>query len=260
MPELPDVEIQRRYLERTSKGQRIEDVLVRDDYILRGFPEGGLKTAIKGRCILAGIRHGKYLFAKLDSDDYLLFHFGMDGGLAYLKTADYEPTYSRVVICFENGCSLSYVSLRKLGQMGIVHNVDQFIRNKGLGPDALSVGCLTLTKALAKSNAAAKAVLMNQRTVAGIGNIYADEILFQSHINPRSQFGTLSEHKLATVFWTMRDILETAIRLEADSRRFPDSWIIHHRHPGARCPRCGACIVRTKISGRTTYYCSECQK
>lgn len=260
MPELPDVEMQKRYLESTSLGMQIADVEVRDTGILRGLSEAELKVALKGSHLGQTRRHGKYLFAKLDNGNWVVFHFGMDGGLAFLNVGDKEPAYSRLLVWFENGCRLSYVTIRKLGFVSVVNDVEAFIKEKGLGPDALSVSCPDFLAILRRTRTMAKAGLLDQSVVAGIGNIYADEILFQTKVHPRRHLNRLDKSEMVNLFQTMRDVLQTAIELGADSRRFPDCWIIPHRYEHARCPRCGSEIARTRISNRTTYYCPACQK
>jgi len=260
MPELPDVEMQKRYLEATSLHQRIVGVAVRSPDILENVSSRKVGAELEGRSLETSRRHGKYLFAGLDSGVWLMLHFGMDGGLAYLAKEDQEPPYSRMLVRFEDGGRLAYVSVRKLGRVGIVRSVEQFIGEKALGPDALDLDSSAFRNALGRTRAMVKAAFLDQHVVAGIGNICADEILFQARIHPRRPIGDLVGGELTRLFRATKHVLETAIELDADSRRFPESWFISHRYPGARCPRCGAETARTRISNRTTYYCPACQR
>lgn len=259
MPELPDVEMQKRYLEATSTHQRIEVVTVRSADILEDVSARKICAELKAHSFETARRHGKYLFAGLDSGAWLVLHFGMDGGLAYLSAADEEPPYTRMLMRFENGNSLAYVSVRKLGMIGVAESAERFVAEKELGPDALSVDLQTFRDLLSHTRAMAKAAFLDQRVLAGLGNIYADEMLFRARIHPRRPICELSNAELTGLFRAMKRVLEAAIELDADSRRFPESWFIHHRYPGAECPRCGGDIARTKVSSRTTYYCPACQ-
>lgn len=151
MPELPDVETMRRYLEATSLYQEIEEVDVRAPILLAddqaiGSPTGErIEEALVGRSFVATRRHGKYLFVMLDGEtdegeQALLLHFGMTGGLKYFKEMGDEPEYDRVLFSFKNEYHLAYVSQRKLGQIGVVKDVCSFLKTKDLGPDALDPG------------------------------------------------------------------------------------------------------------------------
>jgi formamidopyrimidine-DNA glycosylase len=193
----------------------------------------------------------------LDSDDCLVIHFGMTGFLKYFKNEEKEPPHDRLLISFANGYHLAYDSQRKLGQMTLVEDFDRFIEEKGLGPHALApqLDFDAFKKIAAGRRGSIKSLLMNQAVIAGIGNIYADEILFQARIHPKSPADTLSDKRLRHLFAARKRVLKTAIAHQANPRELPRSYIIPRRSSDRRCPKCRRLLKKTTISGRTTYYC-----
>jgi formamidopyrimidine-DNA glycosylase len=105
-----------------------------------------------------------------------------------------------------------------------------------------------------------KTILLNQKVIAGIGNIYADEILFHTRIHPAAEIGRLGEKTVGRLFRTTRDILQKAIEAKADADLMPKSWLLRHRGKGGKCPRCGLELRSSKIGGRTAWFCPHCQK
>ncbi len=263
MPELPDVETMRRYLQATSLHREIEAVDVHSDQMMEHTSVQELRQALIGRSFDHTCRHGKVLFVALDegSDDVLLLHFGMTGGLAYFKAMEEEPAYDRLLLHFANGYHLAYYAMRKLGQVEVIDDVERFVRERGLGPDVLdpAFDLATFKELVEGRRVMTKAFLMDQHTVAGIGNVYADEILFQVKIHPRTKINRLDEETLEDLFHAVKDVLEQAIACRAQPDRFPDTFIAPHRHEGGKCPICGAELERVKVSSRTAYYCPECQ-
>jgi formamidopyrimidine-DNA glycosylase len=259
MPELPDVETFRRYLDATSLHQEIEKVEGRSRQVLEGVSAQELEAGLEGRTFESTRRHGKYLLVELDDGNWLVLHFGMTGHLKYFKDTEKDPPYDRLLIAFANGYHLAYDAQRKLGEVALTEDVEEFIEEKGWGPDALSFGLVAFKEALAGRRGMAKSTLMNQHIVAGIGNVYSDEILFQVGIHPRSKVNQLSEETLEELFQAMKKVLQTAIDHQADPEQFPDDYITPHRHDDRECPRCGAEIKRVKVSGPSAYYCPHCQ-
>src|SRR5216683_7496785 len=180
MPELPDVETFKRYLDATSLHQRISSVDVRSAYVLKGVSAHELARRLKGRSFESSRRHGKHLFVRADGDVWLRLHFGMTGSLQYFKHEKQAPTHVRVLFVFANNYRLAFDDQRKFGQIGLIGEVDEFLKKRALGPDALDVDLAKFRKMMAKHRGAVKSILMNQRLIAGIGNIYADEILFRA--------------------------------------------------------------------------------
>ena len=105
-----------------------------------------------------------------------------------------------------------------------------------------------------------KSILLNQKLIAGIGNIYADEILFRARIHPATHASALNDKTLAKLFRATRDILRKAIEAKAEMDRMPKSWLLPHRSKGCKCPRCGRELKSATIGGRTAWFCTHCQK
>lgn len=270
MPELPDVETMRRYLESTSLHQEITDVevhaagVVPSEEVIEGIEVQELIDALTGRSFVSTRRYGKWMFVAVDddSDDFLLLHFGMTGGLKYFKDMEEELEHDRVLFHFANGYQLAYLSQRKLGEVAVIDDVEQFIEEKGLGPDALDpdFDLAAFKDAVEGRRAMVKSVLMDQDTVAGIGNVYSDEILFHVGIHPRTKINNLEEDNLEELFHTVKDVLQKAIEYQADPEQFPESFIGPHRHEGGTCPICGAELERVQVGSRHAYYCPNRQQ
>ena len=264
MPELPDVEAMRRYLEATSLHQEIEGVEVRSAQMLQCTGDEELEDELVGRSFASTRRYGKYLFVSLDGGEegaFLVLHFGMTGGLKYFKGMDEDPEYDRVLFKFANGYQLAYYAMRKLGRVDVIDDVEEFVRRKDLGPDALDSDFdLAAFKELVEGRRVmAKALLMDQGTIAGIGNVYADEILFRARVHPRTKMSSLDEETREALFHAMKGVLQTAVDCQAKPARLPDTFIRTHRHDEGRCPRCGTELETVKVSSRTAYFCPVCQ-
>src|SRR6184192_1127650 len=228
MPELPDVETFKRYLDATSLYQRITGVDVQSAYVLKGVSARELVRGLKGRSFESSCRHGKHLFVRTDRDLWLRLHFGMTGSLEYLKGQRRAPKDTRVLFCFANHSRLAYRDQRKFGEIGLSRDVDEFLRKRALGPDVLQINLSQFKEIFKKHRAAVKTILLNQKLIAGIGNIYADEILFRTRIHPATQISALKWKTLANLFRAARDILKKAIDAKADMDRMPKSWLLPH--------------------------------
>jgi formamidopyrimidine-DNA glycosylase len=261
MPELPDVEIFKRYLDATSLRQRINHVDVRDAYILKRTSARELARELKGRCFGSSRRHGKHLFVRVNEELWLRLHFGMTGSLQYLKNEkETPPLHTRVLFVFSNKHSLAFDDQRKFGEIELLKDVDAFLEERALGPDALKIGLSQFREILRKHRGAVKAILLNQKLFAGIGNIYADEILFHVRVHPKTEIARLEDKAVTNLFRVMRYILEKAIAAKADMNQMPKSWLFPHRAKGGKCPHCGRCLKSATIGGRTAWFCAHCQK
>jgi formamidopyrimidine-DNA glycosylase len=260
MPELPDVETFKRYLDATSLHQRINDVDVRKAYILKETSSRELARRLKGRCFESSRRHGKHLFVRADDDVWLRLHFGMTGSLQYFKNDEQEPRHARVLFAFANNHRLAFDDQRQFGQIGLIEDVDKYLEKRALGPDALDLDLGELRKILGKRRGAVKSILMNQQLIAGIGNIYADEILFRTRVHPATEISLLDGKALTKLFRATHYILQKAIAAKADVNRMPKSWLLPHRGKGGKCPRCGRKLRSAKVGGRTAWFCPHCQK
>jgi formamidopyrimidine-DNA glycosylase len=265
MPELPDVELYKRYLDRHALRQTIADVAVNDARILHDLPAETFVARLRGNRLESSRRHGKHLLVRLERGGWLTLHFGMTGSLVHFRDGDDDPPYDRVRFDFAGGGHLAYVNRRMLGRVGLTEDADAFIQAEELGPDALdpALDLEALARALAGRRRDVKSVLMDQALIAGIGNIYADEILFQARLHPQTPASSLDERQRAALFEQIRAVLETAIERGAGAEQFlerlPEHYLLPHRDKGGKCPRCGAAIATLKSGGRTSYFCPRCQ-
>ncbi len=260
MPELPDVETFKRYLDATSLHQRIGGVDVESAYVLKGVSAHELAHRLKGRCFECSRRHGKHLFVRVDSDVWLRLHFGMTGSLRYFQHNEQAPPHTRVLFIFANTHCLGFEDQRKFGEVGLLTDIDEFLKRRALGPDALDVSLPQFRKILEKHRGAVKAILLNQKLIAGVGNIYADEILFRARMHPATEISRLGDKALTKLFRATHDILGKAITAKADVNRMPKSWLLPRRGKGGKCPRCGRKLRSARIGGRTAWFCAHCQK
>jgi len=258
MPELPEVETIRRYLDETSLKQAIKDFKVNDDRVL-DVDHSYLRKSLLNKKFESSTRHGKYLFVYLNPK-YLVMHFGMTGDLEYYsKTLD-EPKFSKVIFYFKNDFNLAYISRRMFGRLYMVDSIEEFIKMKKLGPDAYTMSFEEFTEALKRRTAVLKNALLNQNFIAGIGNIYSDEILFRSKLNPKTKLDDLNENMVQELFTNIKEVLKFGIEKKGDLSTYPNSFLIPHRKKEEQCPICSNEIKPFEISGRRGWYCPNCQK
>lgn len=256
MPELPEVETFKRYIEAGSLRQRIVSVEVRNGTVLALAPEE-LERRVVGARFDSVRRHGKHLFLELSSGGWLTWHFGMTGEPVLFEDGD-EPRFPRLLFHFPDA-TLAHDDPRMLGRIGWTATIEEFVQRKRLGPDALSISRSDFVERFAGARGAVKPALMDQHRMAGIGNIYADEVLFQSRIDPRTEASALPRPALETMYRNMRKVLRLSIDRGTDFSKFPESYILHYRRKGARCPGCGGTVDTVTLGGRTTYFCPACQ-
>lgn len=261
MPELPHIEVFRRHLDATSLEKTIAEVEVRDEDLVKGVSPAELARRLEGDRFVGSRRHGKYLFAGTGDGPWVLFHFGMSGFLSWFEDPDRETDYPKVLWHFEDDGVLIFDCMRKLGQVRLVEEPDDWISEKGLGPDALSEGFdrTAFREALSGRRGYLKSALMNQEIMAGVGNEFSDEILFQRKLHPKTKVKALSEKELEAVHDTLTHVMETAISARMETENLPGRFLLPHRDEGAECPRCGGEIRRIEVSGRGSYFCPECQ-
>lgn len=260
MPELPEVEAFGKYLDRTSHDKIIEKVEVKSPELLQNIDEHDLKEKLEGYKFQYTKRHGKYTFTHLDNDFWLILHYGMTGRLKYFKNSDETPRYDRVLINFEDKSHLAFDDPRKFGKINLFSSMEDFIKEKKLGHDALEIDFKTFKEIFEKRRGAIKTALMDQHILAGVGNIYSDEILFQACIHPKMPVNKLGSAQIKQIFEIMKKVLKTSINKRIEDEELPDSFIIPHRVKNGKCPNSDINLKTVKISGRTAYYCPECQK
>lgn len=260
MPELPEVETFKRYLDSTSLHQRITNVEVQDSYVLKHLSPRGLTRRLKGRRFEKSHRHGKHLFVRASDELWLRLHFGMTGSLEYLKHDQVAPKTARVIFRFANNCRLAFDDQRKFGEVELLEDIDEFLRTRRIGRDALEISFSQFKAILGKHRGAVKAILLNQQLIAGIGNLYADEILFRARMAPATAAARLRDNDVMRLFRATTYVLEKAIALKTDFNRLPSSWLLTHRQKHGRCPRCDRALKSATIGGRTSWFCGHCQK
>ena len=265
MPELPDVEGFKRVLAKNALRKTIDRVVVSDARILGKLSARTFASRLQGAKLIAVRRHGKHLMANVDRGGWLTLHFGMTGALQFVRNCDEEPPFTRVRLDFTNDGCFAYTNKRMIGHVGLVEDVADFIADEKLGPDALDrqFDFRAFKTSVLGIKRDVKSVLMDQKIIAGIGNIYSDEILFQARINPAERMDNLAPNQLKRLFLEMREVLKTAIVRGAGSEQYvelmPKGSLLPERNKGGRCPRCRSLLKVLKIGGRTAYCCPRCQ-
>ncbi|TDD70037.1 Fpg/Nei family DNA glycosylase [Jiangella aurantiaca] len=264
MPELPDVEGFRRVL-RKAAGRTIDRVDVLDAGVLRGVDAGELRDALMGATFAAPRRHGKWLVGPVRAgrrhrrdEPSVVFHFGMTGSLTW-SSADAERHRHDRVTVGAGSRELRYRDLRKLQGIRLLPDDDAVTDLlHDLGPDAADVDDVELGERLGRRPRRLKPALMDQTVVAGLGNLLADEILWQARIHPGRGTRDLTDADRRRLY----DRLHAVLRRSTRAGRVPGwpSWLTGHRDgPDDTCPRCGAHLRRTRLGGRTTVWCPRCQ-
>src|SRR5918994_241173 len=255
MPELPDVELYKRYLDECALRRTIERVVVNDARILGALPSDAFVSRLTGNRFEESRRHGKHLLVRLRKDGWLTLHFGMTGNLLYFREDADDPPYDRVRFDFAGGHHLAYVNRRMLGRVGLADDANACIQDEELGPDALdpAFDLRAFAQAIEGRRRDVKSVLMDQALIAGIGNIYADEILFQARLHPQKPVTSLDDRERTALFRQIQQVLETAIDRGAGAEQFlerlPDDYLLPHRDKGGKCPRCGGPIATLRVAG-----------
>lgn len=258
MPELPEVEAYRQYFESTSLNKQIKNIEVRDSRILK-VEKDIFINSLQGKKFYSVLRHGKYLFIRSNSV-FLIMHFGMTGDLEYYRNSEEEPAYAKVLFEFTNNYILSYISTRMFGKLDITDNMNVYIEKKKLGPDALTMSYDDFIESIKRRTTNAKTALMNQNIASGIGNIYSDEILFRSKINPMTKINLLDDDQLKTLFSNIKEVLYYGIEKRGILSDYSDDFLIPHRNQEDKCPVCKTQIERYEILGRHGFFCPKCQK
>lgn len=274
MPELPEVETIRVQLAPAVTGRTIERVRILDPLLVAPERPEPLVRKLKQRKITGLERRGKYLLFRLAGGDTLVIHLRMTGTLTLL---DHEPSgedkrYLRLVIFLDNGSFLILRDPRRFGKTMLLEGDAATTYWDKLGPEPLSSAFnqAALGRALAGRSRAIKPTLLDQQLIAGIGNIYADEALFEAGIRPQKRSGDLSDKEIERLASSIRQTLKRAIKLQGssidsyrDSRgnpgRFQETFRVHRRE-GEPCPGCRGRVKKIKLGGRGTYFCPRCQK
>lgn len=285
MPELPEVETVRRGLQPALEGARLERVEQRRPDLRFPFPEGFVQRLTGARIGTLG-RRAKYLLAPLDRGDTLVVHLGMTGRFEiegadrsrpgqFREAASFEDKHAHVLFETDGGRRITFFDARRFGYMDLIptEGLDEHPWFRGLGPEPLGpeFNAGRLAEALEGKIQNVKATLLDQRIVAGLGNIYVCEALHRARISPSTPAGRISEKRLAVLADAVREVLGEAIEAGGSTLRDyagADGALGYFQHrfraygredePCAR-PGCRGVIRRTVHAGRSTFYCPQCQ-
>lgn len=259
MPELPDIEAYKKYLDSNALHQKIEKVEVKDKSILKTSPKT-LQDKFTDQEFEKSTRIGKNLLVQSQNEHWLILHFGMTGYLEYFKENREPPKYSKVIFYFDNDHCLSFINKRKLGFVDVTDNVAEWRKIKKIGPDALDLDLAEFREIISGKKSKIKTALTDQSVIAGIGNIYADEILFHAGMHPELSSNDISDNLVKELHEKMKQVLETAIKYDAQPDDLPSHYLIHHRQENDNCPKCSGRVKKITVAGRSTYLCPDCQK
>jgi formamidopyrimidine-DNA glycosylase len=271
MPELPEVETIRRQLAPHVTGRTVAHAQILDPRWTRPEPPGPVEAELRGAGVERLDRAGKYLIWMLSGDRYLLQHLRMTGTLLYDPPA--PPPHTRVLLDLDDGHRVVYVDPRRFGTGHLVHGAaarDEYLGAR-IGIEPLTSGFTAehLRRLARGRTAPVKAFLLDQRRIAGVGNIYADEALFRAGIHPLRAAGRLTRADWERVRDGIEEALSAGIEAKGasiddfrhvDGARgsFQDLFLVHRR-AGRPCPRCGNTIRKIVVGGRGTYVCERCQ-
>jgi formamidopyrimidine-DNA glycosylase len=257
VPELPDVDGFRRVLTEFASGQEIKAVEVRDREMLRNRSPQGLGRALKGRRFREPERRGKWLFAPV-GDVVLLMHFGMTGLLAWEDSDADWHRHDRIVFRCHDG-ELRYRNMRRFGGIWVASGEEEAATVTGpLGPDAAGLSRKAFHERLESRRGGIKSALMDQRLIAGLGNLLVDEILWTARVHPEKLARALDRRRRDAVFDALHETLRRSIPAGRVPR--PRGWLTGVRDErDARCPRCDTRLRRTTVAGRPTRWCPRCQ-
>ncbi len=274
MPELPEVETVRIQLAPVLAGRTIRSARILDERLTRPFDPRLVEAQLEGERVEAVERRGKYVVVRFDSGLVLLVHLRMTGSFLVGRGGELpDDPHRRAVVILDDGSEVAYRDVRRFGTWLVLERdeAEEYLAER-LGEEPLSSRFTTghLTRRLAGRRAPVKAALLDQRAVAGIGNIYADEGLWYARVNPLRPAGELDADEIAALRRGVRQALRVGIRRQGatlSDYRTPngargtmqDEFKVYGRE-GEPCLRCGSPISKTRVGGRGTSYCPECQR
>lgn len=271
MPELPDLQVIAEFLQREVSGTQIASVVVLKPIVVRNLTGDDLAPRLVGQRIQSISRRGKFLLFGLSSDDWLVINPMLAGRLRYHPSADKLPGKPFLILRLTSGMSLRYSDAVSMGKVYLTPALDAVPGFARLGPEPLdlqgSAGQLnaqTFAARLRRHPGEIKGILTNQSFVAGIGNAYADEILFCAHVYPFRKRPTLSADEVDRIYECTHSVLEEAIsilraRVGPDIHKEIRDFLQVHGQGGQPCPRCGNPISEIRARQRLTNFCRTCQ-
>jgi formamidopyrimidine-DNA glycosylase len=277
MPELPEVEVLRRDLDKEIVGKKIKSVEVSGTRSVRRQKKKEFIDLLEGRKIVSVQRRGKYLVMRLDDPGALVVHLGMSGQLLRAKTArEKPPKHTHVVITFTQGGLLRFVDPRTFGEMFVAkfddldEQVDE-LAHLGIDPLETAMSWELFGRMLADKKMKLKTLLMDQKFIAGIGNVYSDEILFQAGLRWDRMSDSLSQQEVRRLYRAISETLQDAVKYRGSSLADeqyvdlfgrPGDYQQYHQvydREGEACQRCRRPIHRARYSNRSTFFCEACQ-
>jgi len=276
MPELPEVETIRRELEREAVGKRIKTAEVHGTRTVRRQTKKQLISRLEGTKISGVERRGKYLVLRLDSGDLLVIHLGMSGQLLRAAPKDPVVKHTHVVISFTQGGQLRFIDPRTFGELFVTAKdelTSEIPELADLGMDPLDepISWVTFGQKLLSRTTKLKQLLMDQSFIAGIGNIYSDEILWEAGLRHDRTPQSLSSMEVRRLYRAVVEVLHEAVK-HRGSTLSDEQYVDLHGRPGEyqalhqvydrdgqACRRCRATITKERVSGRSSYFCPACQ-
>ena len=273
MPELPEVETIRRRLEPLLSGKKIVRVEINDPRLTRPVPANELAAGLSGERIEVLDRRGKYLLVRLESGLTLVIHLRMTGSLRHRRAGAEQVAHERARLELDDGSELAYRDVRRFGTWHLLapDELEEYL-NARVGPEPLAPEFTPelLGERLAGRRAPLKAALLDQRTLAGLGNIYVDEALWRAKLHPTRPAASLGKPALVRLHDAIRKTLEIGIARQGSTLRdyvLPDGesgsmqaeFRVYGRE-GEPCERCGTAISKTRIAARGTWFCPRCQR
>lgn len=273
MPELPEVETIRRDLSEHLAGRCITEVELPWEGVVAQPDPSAFVALVAGRCVSAVRRRGKYLIWDLDSGARLLVHLRMTGRLYWTPAGAPRSPHVRAVLHLDDGRELHFADQRKFGRFSWVAGERELAALLGakLGPEPLESGFTPegLQQALSARRGPIKAVLLDQRLLAGLGNIYVDEALFRARLHPLRPAKTLTAEEVERLYAAIQAALRQGIANRGTTlSSYRDAWgtrglnqerLLVFRRQGQSCPSCGGAIAKMRVAGRATHVCPRCQ-
>jgi formamidopyrimidine-DNA glycosylase len=281
MPELPEVETIKRGLSPRLRGKVISRILIPPDpkgsRVLRRYPSRRrFVRKVTGRKIVSLKRRAKYLLFELDSGETMIIHLGMSGQLLLRPLHSAPSSHARIIFTIAGAGELFFVDPRKFGEVYLYSEAEgnTVIDPFSLGPEPLGKNFTpeVLESKLRDRRSPIKVALLDQKLIAGLGNIYTDEALFRAGIHPEKAASDLAGQKIKLLHKSIQEVLREAIRLHGTSaadRQYVDSEgalgqfqtrLNVYQRKGEECSRCKTLIETIKLGGRTTHFCPRCQK
>lgn len=281
MPELPEVEIIRAGLQKKIRDKQIKDVIIKVSKIIQMPSSEDFIARIIGKKVREVGRRGKYIIIYLDSEYKLVVHLGMTGLLIYpydsnrITEKEINPRHNHLIFIFTDNTQLIFNDVRRFGKIYLFSNLDEVESICKLGVEPLDdyfteeIFIQILNK---KKNSKIKSFLMKQEFIVGLGNIYANEVLYRANIHPLKQISSLRREEIKKLYLEIKSVLTEAIKFggstvadeayrdtNGEKGKYTKELQVYARK-GELCKKCGTTIEVIKIEGRSTFICPQCQK